>query len=191
MIYECQSHDDYQGSMKWLLNFLQEYATHGRTIAGHGKDSHQQLASDPNLKQSLGEIRTLLERFANGHSLSTIGEPMRTLNDDAQQDERLRHWFRDIDEYIHEVLLQPGYVLDDQCNERGRQLRETGREFYDGKYKGHFDKLFNSVAEWFRAWAEDPLNRRYVLSCVHMLTKLRYTSQYRQQLRPTYERPAL
>lgn len=160
VIYECQSHDDYQGSMKWLLNFLQEYATHGRTIAGHGKDSHQQLASDPNLKQSLGEIRTLLERFANGRSLSTIGEPMRTLNDDAQQDERLRHWFRDIDEYIHEVLLQPGYVLDDQCNERGRQLRETGREFYDGKYKGHFDKLFNSVAEWFRAWAEDPLNKR-------------------------------
>ncbi|KAI0744977.1 hypothetical protein C8Q76DRAFT_764414 [Earliella scabrosa] len=160
VIYECQSHDDYQESMKWLLNFLEEYASHGRTIAGHGKDSHQQLASDPNLQTSLNEIRTLFERFANGRSLDTIGEPMRVLYDDAQQDERLRHWFRDVDEYVREVLLQPGFVLDDQCNDRARELRETGREFYDGKYKGHFDNLFNSVAEWFRAWSEDPLNKR-------------------------------
>ena len=149
--------------MKWLLNFLEEYASHGRTIAGHGKDSHQQLASDPNLQTSLNEIRTLFERFANGRSLHTIGEPMRVLYDDAQQDERLRHWFRDVDEYVREVLLQPGYVLDDQCDERGSQLRETGKQFYDDKYKVHFDNLFNSVSAWFGAWAEDPLNKQFVL----------------------------
>ena len=163
VIYECQSHDDYQGSMQWLLNFLEEYASHGRTVAGHGKDSHQQLASDPNLKTSLNEIRTLLERFANGRSLSTIGDAMRALYEDSQQDERLRHWFHDVDEYVREVLLQPGYVLDDQCDERGSQLRETGKQFYDDKYKGHFDNLFNSVSAWFGAWAEDPLNKQYVI----------------------------
>ena len=148
--------------MQWLLNFLEEYASHGRTIAGHGKDSHQQLASDSNLQTSLNEIRTLFERFANGRSLDTIGEPMRVLYDDAQQDERLRHWFRDVDEYVREVLLQPGFVLDDQCNDRARELRETGREFYDGKYKGHFDNLFNAAGDWFRALGEDPLNKRFV-----------------------------
>ncbi|RPD78550.1 hypothetical protein L226DRAFT_543850 [Lentinus tigrinus ALCF2SS1-7] len=160
VIYECQSHDDYQGSMQWLLNFLEEYASHGRTVAGQGKDSHQQLASDPNLNTSLKEIRTLLERFANGRSLDTIGDAMRALYQDGQQDERLRHWFRDVDEYVREVLLQPGYVLDDQCNERANELRESGRQFYDDKYKGHFDNLMNSVTEWFGAWAEDPLNKQ-------------------------------
>ncbi|KAI0666645.1 hypothetical protein C8Q78DRAFT_994733 [Trametes maxima] len=160
VIYECQSHEDYQGSMQWLLNFLEEYATHGRTIASHGKDSHQQLSSDPNLQTSLREIRTLLERFANGRSLDTIGDAIRALYDDAQRDERLRHWFRDVDEFVREALLQPGYILDDQANERANALRESGRQFYDDKYKSHFDNLFNNVQAWFGAIAEDPLNKQ-------------------------------
>ncbi|KAH9851443.1 hypothetical protein C2E23DRAFT_732995 [Lenzites betulinus] len=160
VVYECQSHDDYQGSMQWLLNFLEEYASHGRTIAGHGKDSHQELAADPNLQTSLREIRTLLERFANGRSLDTIGDAMRALYDDAQQDERLRHWFRDVDEFVREALLQPGYILDDQANNRANELRDNGRQFYDDKYKGHFDNLINSVQAWFGAIGDDPLNKQ-------------------------------
>lgn len=91
--------------MTWLLNFLEEYANHGRNIAGHGKDSHQQLASDPNVQTSMRELRTLLERFANGRSLDTIGDAIRALNDDANNDEGLRQWFRDVDEYVRRVCL--------------------------------------------------------------------------------------
>ncbi|KAI1785937.1 hypothetical protein LXA43DRAFT_1113109 [Ganoderma leucocontextum] len=160
VIYECQSHEDYKEAMTWLLNFVQEYAAHGHKIALKGKDSQKELSGQPNVQLALSEIRTLFERFANGRSLDTIGEPMRVLYKDAQADERLKHWFRDIDEFVREALLQPGYILDDQCNERARQLSDIGREFYDGKYKGHFDNLFNSVKEWFGAWAEDPLNKQ-------------------------------
>ncbi len=149
--------------MEWLLNFLEEYASHGRTIAGHGKDSHQQLAADPNLQTSLGEIRTLLERFANGRSLDTIGDAARALYEDAQQDDGLRHWFREVDEFVRRALLEPGYILDDQANERARALRENGRQFYDDKYQSHFDNLTGSVQAWFGAIADDPLNKQYVL----------------------------
>lgn len=146
--------------MTWLLNFVEEYAAHGRKIAVEGKESHKELSGQLNVQQALSEIRMLLERFANGRSLDTIGEPMRVLYKDAQQDERLKHWFHDIDEFVRESLLQPGYILDDQCNERARQLGDVGREFYDGKYKGDFDKLFDSVKEWFSAWAADSLNKQ-------------------------------
>ncbi|KAI0819333.1 hypothetical protein BC628DRAFT_1498440 [Trametes gibbosa] len=160
VVYECQSHKDYQGSMQWLLNFLEEYASHGRTIAEHGKDSHQELSSDPNLQTSLREIRTLLERFANGRSLDTIGDAFRALYADAQEDERLRHWFRDVDAFVREALLQPGYILEDQSTDRANELRDSGRHFYDDKYKGHFDNLISSVQSWFGAIAEDPLNKQ-------------------------------
>jgi len=33
---ECQKHDDYQESIRWLLNFIGEYAQHGRTTAEAG-----------------------------------------------------------------------------------------------------------------------------------------------------------
>jgi hypothetical protein len=40
-------------------------------------------------------------------------------------------------------------------------LRESGRKFYDDKYKSHFDNVFSSVGNWFKAMGEDPLNKRF------------------------------
>lgn len=51
--------------------------------------------------------------------------------------------------------------MDDDSDRRGRELRESGRQYYDDKYKGHFDNLFNSVKDWFGAIADDPLNKRF------------------------------
>ena len=61
-----------------------------------------------------------------------------------------------LDHAVREVLLQPGYVLDDQSTQRGREIKEHGRQFYDGKYKAHFDNLFSSAGDWFRAFGNIP-----------------------------------
>ena len=45
VIVECQRHDDYQESIKWLLTLVEEYAGHGKHIATHGKDAHGQITS--------------------------------------------------------------------------------------------------------------------------------------------------
>lgn len=103
VIVECQKHKDYQESIRWLLDFLEEYASHGRTVAEHGKDSHQALASDGSLQQATSELRTLLERFANGMSMDVIGDAMHALWEDAQKDEELRDWFRSVDAYLRKV----------------------------------------------------------------------------------------
>lgn len=39
VIIECQTHEDYQGSIRWLLDYLEEYASHGRTLADHGESA--------------------------------------------------------------------------------------------------------------------------------------------------------
>ena len=60
-----------------------------------------------------------------------------------------------------QVLLEPGFVLEPSCNDQANQLREDGRSFYDGKYKGHFDNLINRTGDWFKAMGDDPLNTRF------------------------------
>jgi hypothetical protein len=45
VIIECQNHDDYWESIKWLLEYTEEYAGHGRKAAEHGKDSHATFTS--------------------------------------------------------------------------------------------------------------------------------------------------
>ncbi|KAI0654930.1 hypothetical protein C8Q70DRAFT_924907 [Cubamyces menziesii] len=184
VIVECQKHKDYQESIQWLLNFLEEYATHTKTAAEQSKDSGKQLTGDSSLQQATSELRTLLERFANGKSLSIIGDATQQLYTDAQQDEELRQWFRDVDAYTRKVLLDPGFVLEPQCNNEASALRENGRRFYDEKYKGHFDNLFSAASEWFRALGEDPLNKRFGEDWARLTKDLLFDSEGSLKFKP-------
>ncbi len=38
VVVECQKHKDYQESIRWLLNYLEEYAGHGKSIIGQGNN---------------------------------------------------------------------------------------------------------------------------------------------------------
>ncbi|KAL6299451.1 hypothetical protein BKA93DRAFT_588333 [Sparassis latifolia] len=184
VIIECQKHKDYQASIQWLLNFLEEYASHGKTIAEHGKDSQEKATSDPALQQATGELRTLLERFANGMSLSVIGDAMRELWNDAQEDRELREWFQSVDKYTRKVLLDAGFVLEPRCNEEANRLCESGRQFYDEKYKGHFDNLFSSTGDWFRALGDDPLNKRFGEDWARLTKDLLFDSEGSLKFKP-------
>jgi hypothetical protein len=54
-----------------------------------------------------------------------------------------------------QVLLDAGFVIEPECNNQGSALRESGHKFYDDKYKSHFDNIFSSVGNWFKAMGED------------------------------------
>lgn len=154
---ECQKHDDYHESVTWLITYIEEYTKHGRTLADASKDHTTGVTKDENLKRATRELRTLLERFANGMSLDIVLDAVDAIIDDARRDDALREWFSAVDAYIRKVLLEPGYVLEPDCNNHANRLRETGRQFYDEKYKGHFDNLFDSIGTWFKAFGDDPV----------------------------------
>jgi hypothetical protein len=162
VILECQKHEDYQESIRWLLGYVEDYAKHGRTAASSGtRETQSNISADPNVNLAIRELRTLLERFANGTSLDIVIEPANVLIDDSRRDPELREWFKSVDSYIRKILLQPGFVLEPECNNEGNRLRESGRRFFDDKYRSHFDNLFNGVSSWFNAMGEDPLNKRF------------------------------
>ncbi|KAF8148712.1 hypothetical protein B0H34DRAFT_668275 [Crassisporium funariophilum] len=184
VIMECQKHDDYQESMRWLLNFVEEYATHGRTVAQNGTQHAQGVAGDSNLQLCISELRTLLERFANGTSMDIIFDAVNALIDDTRRDEALREWFRAVDLYIRKVLLEPGYVLEPDCNNHANRLREIGKQFYDEKYSDHFDNLFSSVGEWFKAMGDDPLNHQFGEDWARLTKDLLFDSEGSLKFKP-------
>ncbi|EGN94223.1 hypothetical protein SERLA73DRAFT_115180 [Serpula lacrymans var. lacrymans S7.3] len=184
VIIECQKHDDYQGAIKWLLSYAEEYANHGKTMAGHGKESGGSLTSDPSLRQATSELRTLLERFANGKNMNIIFDSVNALVDDARRDEEFRAWFRRLDAFIRKLLLQAGYVLEEDCNREGNEVRESGRQFWDQKYRGHFDNLFNSTGNWFAAMGDDPLNKRFGEDWARLTRDLLFDSEGSLKFKP-------
>ncbi|KDR72326.1 hypothetical protein GALMADRAFT_213339 [Galerina marginata CBS 339.88] len=184
VILECQKHDDYQSSIKWLLGYIEDYAKHGRKAASLGKDHAKGAHETSNLSQRTAELRTLLERFANGKSMDIITNAIDALIDDANRDEALKQWFEAVDLYVHKVLLEPGYVLKPECNTHANKLRELGKEFYDTKYKEHFDNLFNSVGDWFKAMGDDPLNKRFGEDWARLTRDLLFNSEGSLKFKP-------
>ncbi|PPQ90960.1 hypothetical protein CVT25_015686 [Psilocybe cyanescens] len=187
VILECQKHDDYQDSIKWLLGFVEEYARHGHAIAGPGGVLHEHVggvAKQSNLDACIAELRTLLERFANGTSFSIVTDALDALIDDARRDEALREWFKACDLYIRKVLLEPGYILEPDCNNHANKLREIGREFYDGKYRAHFEGLFDSVGRWFGAMGEDPINKQFGQDWARLTRDLLFDSEGSLKFKP-------
>ncbi|KAF9035145.1 hypothetical protein BJ165DRAFT_1510461 [Panaeolus papilionaceus] len=134
---------------------------HGRDVAQKGPDLAQQHVKQSQLDLCIAELRTLLERFANGQSMDIIFSAIGALADDTKRDEALKEWFKAINLYIRKVLLEPGYILEPDCDNHGNRLRELGREFYDVKYRNHFDNLFESVGTWFKAMGDDPINKQF------------------------------
>ncbi|KAF8890527.1 hypothetical protein CPB84DRAFT_1816344 [Gymnopilus junonius] len=168
----------------WLLNYFREYAKHGRKAADIAKDHAKDKAETSNLSLSLREIRTLLERFANGKSVDTITDAVDALIDDANRDEALKEWFSAVDLYIRKVLLEPGYVLESDCNNHANRLKELGREFYDEKYKEEFDNLFNSIGRWFKAMGDDPLNKQFGEDWARLTRDLLFDSEGSLKFKP-------
>jgi hypothetical protein len=184
VIIECQKHDDYQASLKWLLDTLETYSSHGKEVAKNSRSQTKQVSEYSPLKQATRELKTLLQRFANGKSMHHIKDAIDALYDDANRDESLRNWFKNVDQYARKVLLQPGYVLEPQCNTEGREIRENGRSFYDEKYRDHFDNLFRTVGDWFKEMGEDPLNKRFGEDWARLTKDLLFDSEGSLKFKP-------
>lgn len=113
------------------------------------------------ISEATCELRILLERFANGASMSPIFDAIKQLWEDARQDEGLRQWWSKIDTFVRKALLEPGSILSPQFDQQSNQLQKEGHAFFDEKYKGHKDNLINSISTFAKSFAEDPLNKRF------------------------------
>ncbi|KAF8980619.1 hypothetical protein BDQ17DRAFT_1514014 [Cyathus striatus] len=98
VILECQKHQDYQSSIRWLLSFIETYSTHARNAGTHASShTSEHVIQDPKLCLAVAELRTILERFANGQNMDVIFSAVERLAQDSRNDEELRAWFWGVD----------------------------------------------------------------------------------------------
>ncbi|OCF37895.1 hypothetical protein I316_00119 [Kwoniella heveanensis BCC8398] len=184
VVVECQNHKDYQEAMSWLLDTLENYQGHAKHIASKGADSAQAVASDPSIGDSTLKFRTLLERFANGRSLNGVTDALDQIYTDAQNDSHLRGYFSRLNDYAHRVLLEPGFILDEDSDREANQLREDGKAFFTDRYKGHQERLFDELQVFFTAFNDDPLNRRFGDDLKRLFKDLLFNSEGDFQFKP-------
>jgi len=155
-----QDHKDYQEAITWFLDTMENYKGAAKHVAVKGQESAGAVAEDPHVSNATDGFRALLERFANGKSMDGIVNALDQIYTDAQNDGELRKWFSQMNNYVHQVLLEPGYILEDESDREGQKLVDSGKYFFQDKYRGHYEKLSDELQLWFTAFGEDPLNQR-------------------------------
>ncbi|EGG07712.1 uncharacterized protein MELLADRAFT_48043 [Melampsora larici-populina 98AG31] len=170
VIVEQQRHRDYQEAIDFFLGMAESYQGHAKGVTSSAANKGGDVLHDPAFKQAQKELRTLLERFANGASLQPVFDAINQIYVDAQNDPELKAWFQTVDKYIRRVLQEPGYVMKDSCDQTGREINESGKKFWEHKYAHHWQTLFDEIESFFTQYAEDPLNTRFG-ACWKKLTK--------------------
>ncbi|KAI0481320.1 hypothetical protein GGR56DRAFT_629789 [Xylariaceae sp. FL0804] len=159
MILECQQHPDYQQAITTLLDLAEQYGRHSKDMtsggAGTVKDARTGLGA------AEADLKTLIERFANGTSTDDLWSSINAMYDAADKDPELKGWFKEVDRYIRKCLQQQGYILDDASNEEWRRLNEKGHYLLREKYRNHTDRIVDEIKFLGDQFDKDPQNKAF------------------------------
>jgi hypothetical protein len=146
--------------MTWLLDSFDNYKGAAEHVANKGVQAADGVAKDGGVRDATIQFRTLLERFANGQSLDGVYSALDQMYRDTANDPELKGWWSHANDFVHRVLLEPGYILEDESDKEAQELQEGGKRFFSDKYKKSQETLFEELQKWFMAFGDDPLNVR-------------------------------
>lgn len=170
MILECQQHPDYSEAIQTLLRLAENYGKHGHAL-GKGSASTAKDARG-GFSAAEADLRTLIERFANGTSTSDLWDSINQIYKDAEKDNELRDFFQHLDSYIRRCLLEQGYILEDESSREWDHLYDQGRYMLREKYRTHTDRVVDEIKFIADQFDQDAQNTRFANSVQKLFTTL-------------------
>lgn len=159
IVLECQQHPDYSQAIQALLRLAEEYGKHGSNYskgsAGSAKEARSGFAA------AEADLRTLLERFANGTSTEDLWASIGQIYEDANKDPELKGWFKNFDSFIRRCLLEQGYVLEDASTHEWNRLNEQGRYLLREKYRSHTNRVVDELKFIADQFDQDSQNKAF------------------------------
>ncbi|QPG95588.1 hypothetical protein C2857_001316 [Epichloe festucae Fl1] len=182
MVLECQQHPDYSRAIQALLGLAQSYGQHGKSL---GKDSQGSVKQARHgFAAAEADLRTLVERFANGTSTSNLWESIGHIYKDADKDPELKDWFRQFDSFIRRCLLEQGYILDESSNKEWNRIYEKGRFLLREKYRTHTDRVIDETKFIADQFDKDPQNKAFGDAVHRLFTHLGNDSSGKSVFKP-------
>jgi hypothetical protein len=170
MVLECQQHPDYAQAIETILNLAEEYSGHSRALAQGSSGTVKEARGG--LAQAESDLRTLIERFANGTSTEDLWTSINQIYQDAERDPELKDWFKAMNQYIRRCLLQQGYILEDASTDEWHRLYDHGRYLLREKYRGHTDRVVDEIRFIINEFDNDPQNKAFGQSIQKLFTDL-------------------
>jgi hypothetical protein len=182
MILECQQHPDYMRAITTLLDLAEQYGSHGRSIGRDATGTAKGTRSS--FSQAENDLKTLIERFANGTSTDDLWASINQIYRDADHDNELKEWFKAMDSYVRRCLLEQGYILDEDSTHEWDQLYSHGRYLLRDKYRQHTDRVLNEVKFLAEQFDQDAQNRSFRASIEKLFSDLGHDQNGKMVFKP-------
>ncbi|EED14903.1 conserved hypothetical protein [Talaromyces stipitatus ATCC 10500] len=161
MIVEIQGHSNYQQAIETLLSLAETYAGHGKDLTSQGSTAAKGARENIIIRKAETNLRILIERFANSTSTDDFFDSLNTVYRDADQDPRLKDWFKNVDTYIRKCLREQGFIMQDAATEQWNKLYDEGRFLLRDRYRSHTDRIADEAKFLATQFDEDPQNRAF------------------------------
>ncbi|RYP06453.1 hypothetical protein DL765_009489 [Monosporascus sp. GIB2] len=162
MVLECQQHPDYQEAITTLLDLADEYGNHSKRLAAGGSGTMKETRFG--LAEAEADLKTLIERFANGTSTDDLWSSIKAIYDDADRDPELKDWFKALNRYIRRCLKEEGYILEEESDSDWNRLYDHGNYLLRDKYRTHTDRIFDEIKFLGNQFDQDPQNKAFAES---------------------------
>jgi len=183
-LLECQQHPEYQQAIQTLLDLATQYGGHAKNLGAQSTGTVQDARSNTPLAQAEADLKTLIERFANGTSTDSLWDSISTIYQDADRDPELKDWFKAVDRYIRRCLQQQGYILDDESTNEWNRLHDHGNYLLRDKYRGHTDSIVDEAKFLFDQFDKDEQNRTFAESLKKLFHDLGNDDNGKPQFKP-------
>lgn len=182
MVIECQQHTDYSQAIQSLIRLARTYGTHGTSYGKESSGSFKQARSG--FAAAEADLRTLIERFANGTSTSNLWKAINEIYQAAQKDNELKGWFKNMDHYINRLLLEQGYVLEEQSTRDWDALYKQGRVLLREKYKTQTNNVLDEIKFVGDQFDKDPQNKAFGLAVQKLFKDLGNNADGKSEFKP-------
>jgi len=172
MVVEIQGHPDYQSAITTILDLAEQYAGHANTIGQQSTGSVKGAHADSSLNKVEADLKTLIERFANGTSTNDFFDALNAIYSDADKDPELKNWFKQMNTYVRKCLKQQGYIMEDSATEEWNKLNDRGNFLLRDRYRNHTDRVADEVKFLAEQFDADPLNKKFAQSMNKLFTDL-------------------
>lgn len=95
------------------MDKIENYASMARETSTKVGEDAETFETDTTYVTAEHQLRTILERFANGESMQPIFDAVKKLVEDSKADTELREFFSEVNQFVRRALQEAGYIMTD------------------------------------------------------------------------------
>ncbi|ESZ96076.1 hypothetical protein SBOR_3553 [Sclerotinia borealis F-4128] len=172
MVVEIQGHSDYMQAITTLLDLAEQYGGHAQNLGQQGSGAVRDAHSNPSLNTAKGDLKTLLERFANYTSTDDLTDSINAIYQDADRDPELKSWFKEMNYFVRRCLKEQGYIMEDDSTKHWNELYDRGNFLLRDRYRPHTDRILDEVKFLTKEFDNDTQNKRFADTCQKLFNDL-------------------